>query len=90
MKRKFILLLLAVITAVADVWAQTYTDVSSFAALQTALGAGENVRLTSDITCTSAITINNKVIIDGNGKKLTGSSCRAFSVNSSAVLSMSM
>lgn len=88
MKKKLFLLLVAVIATVAETWAQSYTEVSSFDALKTALEAGQNVRLTSDIPCTSAISISARVIIDGNGKKLTGSSSRAFSVGSSGVLSV--
>ena len=58
-----------------------YTEVSSFEALQTALQAGNNVRLTANISCTSDITLNNeqKLILDGNGFALNGAgSHRAF------------
>ena len=72
--------------AATGAWAQTTTEVSTFADLKSALSSGNNVKLTSDITCTEQITIGGKVEINGNGKKLTGSSCRAFYVNSSAVL----
>ena len=58
-----------------------YTEVSSFEALQAALQAGNNVRLTANISCTSDITLNNgpKLILDGNGYALNGTdNHRAF------------
>jgi len=74
--------------AVMGVWAQT--DVSTFAQLQSALNAGNNVRLTGNISFTSAITISGekKIIIDGNGKTLSGPSTRAFTINSGNVLAI--
>lgn len=62
MKKTILLFLFAVIAAGTGAWAQTYTDVSTFQNLKTALSAGNHVRLTSDITCTEMLTI-------GDGKK---------------------
>lgn len=93
MRKKLLSILALLCLTVTGAWAQSATDVSSFAELQSALSSGNNVRLTSDITCTAQITIasGKKVEINGNGKTLsapTGSSYRAFYVSSSAVLSM--
>lgn len=90
MRKKLLSILALLCLTVTGAWAQSATDVSSFAELQSALSSGNNVRLTSDITCTEQITITTgtKVEINGNGKTLSGSSHRAFKVSSSAVLSM--
>ena len=76
--------------AVMNVGAQTYTEVSTFSALQSALGSGNNVRLTSNITCTSSITLSNvQRTIEGNGYALNGAGGdRAFYINSSATIMM--
>ena len=89
-KSNILFFLVLLLMAASGTKAQTYTDVSTFADLQAAVSDGARIRLTSNITFTQQITINNgvKVVIDGNGKTLTGSSCRAFLVNSSAVLSL--
>lgn len=90
MRKKLLSILALLCLTVTGAWAQSATDVSSFSELQSALSSGNNVRLTSDITCTVQITIasGKKVEINGNGKTLIGSSYRAFEVSSSAVLSM--
>lgn len=65
------------------------TEVTTFSELQTALSAGKNVKLMSDIDCTAEINItsNGALTIDGNGKKLsTTSEIRAFKVGSSATV----
>ena len=52
--------------------AVSFTEVTTFNELQTALSAGKNVKLINDIECTEGIEItSNGVTIDGNGKKLT-------------------
>lgn len=92
MRKKLLSILALLCLTVTGAWAQSATDVSSFAELQSALSSGNNVRLTSDITCTAQITIasGKKVEINGNGKTLSAltGSHRAFKVSSSAVLSM--
>ena len=76
--------------AVMNVGAQTYTEVSTFSALQSALSAGNNVRLTSNITCSTQVTISSgKIILDGNGYTLSGGGAnRALYINSSATIMM--
>ena len=86
--KKILSILALLLMAATGAWAQTTTDVSSFETLKSALEDGQNVKLTSDIACTEQITIEQNVIIDGNGKTLTGSSSRAFSVGSSGTLSI--
>ena len=78
--------LVALLAVTTQAWAQT--DVSTFADLQTALNAGNNVKLTANIQFTSAITISgtNKITIDGNGKTMSGPSTRAFSISSGNTL----
>ena len=80
-----IVLLAAVMTG-----AVAQTDVSTFAQLQSALNAGNDVRLTGNISFSSAITISGgkKVTINGNGKTLSGPSTRAFSVTSGSTLAI--
>ena len=87
MKRFYSIFVLMLIVAVGA-WAQT--DVSTFAQLQSALDAGNDVRLTSNISFTSAITISGskKITINGNGKTLSGPSTRAFTINSSNTLAI--
>ena len=89
-KSNILFFLVLLLMAASGTKAQTFTDVSTFDELQAAVSNGARIRLTSNITFTQQITIDNgvKVVIDGNGKTLTGSSCRAFLVNSSAVLSL--
>ena len=89
MKQFRLLTLLALLmTAATGAWAQT--DVSTFAQLQSALDAGNDVRLTSNISFTSAITISGskKITINGNGKTLSGPSTRAFTINSGNTLAI--
>ena len=76
--------------AVLNVGAQTYTEVSTFSALQSALSAGNNVRLTSNITWTSEVNISNvQIILDGNGYTLNGAGGnRALYIQSSATIMM--
>ena len=87
MKRFYSIFVLMLIAAVGA-WAQT--DVSTFAQLQSALDAGNDVRLTSNISFTSAITISGskKITINGNGKTLSGPSTRAFTINSDNTLAI--
>ena len=89
-KNKLLLLLALLMTAVTGAWAQsTPTEVSTFADLQTALSAGNDVKLTANIQFTSAIEISGskKITIDGNGKTLsTTSEIRAFKVGASATV----
>ena len=87
MKRFYSIFVLMLIVAVGA-WAQT--DVSTFAQLQSALDAGNDVRLTSNISFTSAITISGskKITINGNGKTLSGPSTRAFTINSGNTLAI--
>ena len=69
--------------------APSFTEVTTFSELQTALSAGKNVKLKNDIVCTAQISITSDVAltIDGNGKKLsTTSAIRAFMVGSSATV----
>ena len=78
------------LTAATGAWAQsTPTEVSTFADLQTALSAGNDVKLTANIQFTSPIEISDskKITIDGNGKTMsTTSAIRAFKVWSSATV----
>ena len=87
MKRFYSIFVLMLIAAVGA-WAQT--DVSTFAQLQSALAAGNDVRLTSNISFTSAITISGskKITINGNGKTLSGPSTRAFIISSGNTLAI--
>ena len=87
MKRFYSIFVLMLIAAVGA-WAQT--DVSTFAQLQSALAAGNDVRLTSNISFTSAITISGskRITINGNGKTLSGPSTRAFTINSGNTLAI--
>lgn len=67
----------------------SFTGVTTFSELNTALSAGKNVKLMNDIDCTAEIVItsNGALTIDGNGKKLsTTSAIRAFKVMSSATV----
>ena len=69
--------------------APSFTEVTTFSDLQTALSAGKNVKLMNDIVCTAEIEITSDgaLTIDGNGKKLsTTSAIRAFKVGSSATV----
>ena len=69
--------------------ASSFTEVTTFSELNTALSAGKNVKLMNDIDCTAEIEItsNGALTIDGNGKKLsTTSAIRAFKVGSSATV----
>ena len=69
--------------------APSFTEVTTFSELQTALSAGKNVKLKNDIVCTAEISITSDgaLTIDGNGKKLsTTSEIRAFKVGSSATV----
>ena len=73
----------------AEPAAPSFTEVTTFIELQTALSAGKNVKLKNDIVCTAEISItsNGALTIDGNGKKLsTTSEIRAFKVGSSATV----
>ena len=90
MRKKIFTFLLALAASVGMSWAQSYTEVSTFSALQSALSAGNNVRLTSNITCTSSITLSNvQLVIDGNGYALNGAGGdRAFYINSSVTIVM--
>ena len=78
------LMLMAALGAVAQ------TDVSTFAQLQSALDAGNDVRLTANISFTSAITISGskKITINGNGKTMSGPSTRAFLISSGNTLAI--
>ena len=52
-------------------FAETATEVSTFADLKSAVEAGTNVKLTADITTDSALSISGKTVsIDLNGKTL--------------------
>ena len=69
--------------------ASSFTEVTTFSELNTALSAGKNVKLMNDIVCTAEIEItsNGALTIDGNGKKLsTTSAIRAFMVEYSATV----
>ena len=69
--------------------APSFTEVTTFSELQTALSAGKNVKLMNDIVCTAEIEITSDgaLTIDGNGKKLsTTSEIRAFKVRLSATV----
>jgi hypothetical protein len=68
--------------------APSVTEVTTFSELQTALSAGKDVKLMSDIECTAEINITSGALtIDGNGKTLsTTSEIRAFKVGSSATV----
>ena len=69
--------------------ASSFTKVTTFSELNTALSAGKDVKLMNDIDCTAEIEItsNGALTIDGNGKKLsTTSAIRAFKVGSSATV----
>ena len=75
------------VKAVKKAVAPSFTEVTTFSELQTALSAGKNVKLMNDIDCTAEISITSDgaLTIDGNGKKLsTTSEIRAFKVGSSA------
>ena len=77
------------VKAVKKAVAPSFTEVTTFSELQTALSAGKNVKLMNDIVCTAEIEItsNGALTIDGNGKKLsTTSAIRAFKVGSSATV----
>ena len=77
------------VKAVKKAVAPSFTEVTTFSELQTALSAGKNVKLMNDIVCTAEIEItsNGALTIDGNGKKLsTTSEIRAFKVGSSATV----
>ncbi len=77
------------VKAVKKAVAPSFTEVTTFSELQTALSAGKNVKLMNDIVCTAEISItsNGALTIDGNGKKLsTTSEIRAFKVGSSATV----
>ena len=56
--------------------APSFTEVTTFSELQTALSAGKDVKLKNDIVCTSEteININGALTIDGNGKTLSTTS----------------
>ena len=67
----------------------SFTKVTTFSELQTALSAGKDVKLMNDIVCTAEIEITSDgaLTIDGNGKTLsTTSAIRAFKVGSSATV----
>ena len=68
--------------------ASSFTKVTTFSELQTALSAGKDVKLMNDIVCTEEIEITSGALtIDGNGKELsTTSEIRAFKVESSATV----
>ena len=74
--------------AAVGAWAQT--DVSTFADLQTALSAGNDVKLTANIQFTSSIEISGskKITIDGNGKTMSGPSTCAFIISSGNTLAI--
>ena len=77
------------VKAVKKAVAPSFTEVTTFSELQTALSAGKNVKLMNDIDCTAEIEITSDgaLTIDGNGKKLsTTSEIRAFKVGSSATV----
>ena len=77
------------VKAVKKAVAPSFTEVTTFSELQTALSAGKNVKLMNDIVCTAEISItsNGALTIDGNEKKLsTTSAIRAFNVGSSATV----
>ena len=77
------------VKAVKKAVAPSFTEVTTFSELQTALSAGKNVKLMNDIVCTAEIEITSDgaLTIDGNGKKLsTTSEIRAFMVGSSATV----
>ena len=86
--KKTLLTLVALLAVTTGAWAQT--DVSTFAELQTALSAGNNVKLTANIQFTSAIEISGskKILIDGNGKKMSGPSTCAFIISSDNTLAI--
>ena len=86
--KKLYFIIALMLMAATGVWAQT--DVSTFAQLQSALNAGNDVRLTANIKFTSAITISGgkKITINGNGKTMSGPSTRAFSISSGNTLSI--
>ena len=87
MKRFYSIFVLMLIAAVGA-WAQT--DVSTFADLQTALSAGNDVKLTANIQFTSSIEISGskKITIDGNGKTMSGPSTCAFIISSGNTLAI--
>ena len=69
--------------------APSFTRVTTFSELQTALSAGKDVKLMNDIVCTAEIEITSEgaLTIDGNGKTLsTTSAIRTFTVKSSATV----
>jgi hypothetical protein len=77
------------VKAVKKAPAPSFTEVTTFSELQTALSAGKNVKLMNDIVCTAEIEITSDgaLTIDGNGKKLsTTSEIRAFKVGSYATV----
>ena len=77
------------VKAVKKAAAPSFTEVTTFSELQTALSAGKNVKLMNDIVCTAEIEITSDgaLTIDGNGKKLsTTSAIRAFKVGSYATV----
>jgi len=79
------------VKAVKKAVAPSFTEVTTFSELQTALSAGKNVKLMNDIVCTAEISITSDgaLTIDGNGKKLsTTSEIRAFKVGSSATVAL--
>ena len=86
--KKLYFIIALMLMAATGVWAQT--DVSTFAQLQSALNAGNDVRLTANIQFTSAITISGskKITINGNGKTMSGPSTRAFSISSGNTLAI--
>ena len=86
--KKTILTLVALLAVTTQAWAQT--DVSTFADLQTALSAGNDVKLTANIQFNSAIEISGskKILIDGNGKTMSGPSTCAFIINSGNTLAI--
>ena len=76
------------VKAVKKAVAPSFTEVTTFSELQTALSAGKDVKLMSDIECTEEISITSGALtIDGNGRLLiAGSAIRAFKVGSSATV----
>ena len=86
--KKTLLTLVALLAVTTGAWAQT--DVSTFAELQTALSAGNNVKLTANIQFTSSIEISGskRILIDGNGKTMSGPSTCAFIINSGNTLAI--
>ena len=78
------------VTATSDAApvAPSFTEVTTFSELQTALSAGKDVKLMNDIVCTEEINITKGALtIDGNGRLLiAGSAIRAFKVGSSATV----